>query len=1359
MKSSEKPIHPGAYVRQNIIPSGMSVKAAAERIGVGRPALSNFLNGRSSISPEMAARLEKAFGADQKKLLDMQASYDLDTRIDRNKEIIVRSFVPDFLTIKAVQIESWANTIDARELLPVLLRKLIHSTGNDIRQIDFPGYDNAQRRGSDGLVESGTVTPWIPEGKSYWEFGTNKDPSSKAESDYSARLKSIDPTTRAESTFVFVTPRNWFSKTAWEQQKSMAKDWRAVRAFDASDLEQWLEQSVPAQIWMARQLHLPDDGFETLDYAWNHWANVCEPHLSPLIFASSIAAYKNTFKNWIENSPRLPFVVSADSKEEALAFLACLFDEGEFHQYKDLAAIFTSSEILRKLVESSTSFIPIVCSTDVECELGGAFNRFHCIVFHPRNMSNAGRMKADIVLDLPDYNTFKLALSDMGIKEEDIDMRARESGRSPTVLRRLLSINPAIRTPAWAGDDIAAKALVPIALIGTWHTGTKTDCEIVSHVAGRKYEEIESDVAGLLQLEDSPIWSEGLYHGVVSKIDAVYAINAKVTSTHLDRFFEVAENVLSELDPAIGLPEKDRWAAAIYNKKRHYSNVLRTGICETLIILAIYGNDLFESRLGIDVESRVSALIHKLLTPLTMEKLLSYESDLPYFAEAAPDRFLEILEEDLRSHNPIIYGLLKPVDSSLVFTHPSRSGLLWALECLAWKPGNLVQVSNILADLAQFKITDNWANKPDASLHAIFRSWMPQTAASQEQRGKVLAMLAKSFPNVGWDLCIEQINRGHKIGMSNYRPHWRSDASGAGQIVKTYKEIYDFACIALKLLLDWSPHTEKTLGDLVKSLQYISEKDAEKVWALIDDWSKKADEAAKAELRETIRQYAFTRQSHLLKIGETNLDRAHAAYDNLCPHDVVIKYAWLFANQWIQESLDETEDENFDWQKREEKIDKLRNDAITEIWTERGFNGVRDLLSVSDAAGIIGHYAASCVTGFNSRVAFIRNCLLFDGDMKNKVEWCLQGFLNTIEEVTRIELLRTAYKEIQGEHRERLFICAPFQASTWRLLDNYEEDIRKNYWKNVIPSWGRFSPEETNEIIDCFLEVERPRAAFSTVHLSWEDVETSRLKSLLYGVATVNSEPEGHFQLNGYDISEALDSLDGRVGVTPNEMAQLEYLFLGALHESKHGIPNLENQIADSPELFVQFIVLVYKRNDEGQDPAEWRIEDPERRAAVAEIGYRLLGQIKKIPGTDGNGHIDIKRLTLWLTQVRQLCSECARSIIGDQQLGQLLAKAPPDENGMWPCDAVCEVMENIKSQEISTGFSIGVYNDRGIFSRSGEGGEQERMLAENYHAHAKRLQFSYPFVAKAIEDIAQSYERDAKWEDTESNIKKRLLH
>ena len=261
-QESEKPTHPGIFIKEHVIPAGMSVTDAAKRLGVGRPALSNLLNANSSLSPDMAVRLGKAFGADHQKLLDLQAAFDRHDRRGEDRSIAVRAYVPAFLTIKARQIQYWAEgNLDARQMLPVLLRKLVHSTGHDLRQVDFPGYDNAERKGRDGLIEAGAATPWIPEGKSCWEFGVNRKPGSKAESDYAARIRSASLAERRECTFVFVTPCNWSGKTEWAERKHAAGDWKAVRAFDASDLEQWLEESIPASIWLAERLGMTVSGF------------------------------------------------------------------------------------------------------------------------------------------------------------------------------------------------------------------------------------------------------------------------------------------------------------------------------------------------------------------------------------------------------------------------------------------------------------------------------------------------------------------------------------------------------------------------------------------------------------------------------------------------------------------------------------------------------------------------------------------------------------------------------------------------------------------------------------------------------------------------------------------------------------------------------------------------------------------------------------------------------------------------------------------------------------------------------------------------------------------------------------------
>ena len=84
----KNPAHPGGFVKSEIVEAtGMSVTAAASALGVTRPALSALLNERSSLSPEMALRIEKVFGVSMYTLLRMQTSYDIARTREREDEI------------------------------------------------------------------------------------------------------------------------------------------------------------------------------------------------------------------------------------------------------------------------------------------------------------------------------------------------------------------------------------------------------------------------------------------------------------------------------------------------------------------------------------------------------------------------------------------------------------------------------------------------------------------------------------------------------------------------------------------------------------------------------------------------------------------------------------------------------------------------------------------------------------------------------------------------------------------------------------------------------------------------------------------------------------------------------------------------------------------------------------------------------------------------------------------------------------------------------------------------------------------------------------------------------------------------
>lgn len=89
------PPHPGDLILTEILePLGLSISAAADVINVRRATLSDLVNGKASLTPEMALRIEKAFGPNMDHLLRMQLAYDVAQVRARASEIHVKRYEP-----------------------------------------------------------------------------------------------------------------------------------------------------------------------------------------------------------------------------------------------------------------------------------------------------------------------------------------------------------------------------------------------------------------------------------------------------------------------------------------------------------------------------------------------------------------------------------------------------------------------------------------------------------------------------------------------------------------------------------------------------------------------------------------------------------------------------------------------------------------------------------------------------------------------------------------------------------------------------------------------------------------------------------------------------------------------------------------------------------------------------------------------------------------------------------------------------------------------------------------------------------------------------------------------------------------
>ena len=236
----------------------------------------------------------------------------------------------------------------------------------------------------------------------------------------------------------------------------------------------------------------------------------------------------------------------------------------------------------------------------------------------------------------------------------------------------------------------------------------------------------------------------------------------------------------------------------------------------------------------------------------------------------------------------------------------------------------------------------------------------------------------------------------------------------------------------------------------------------------------------------------------------------------------------------------------------------------------------------------------------------------------------------------------------------------------------------------------------------------------------------------------------GEHQFEYYSLAKVFKLIDKCSDLTMEQKAGLEFVYLEALDcrwssdNRGYGIPNLERYVEKYPEQYVQAVVWSYRRSSGGEDPPDY-IAPAGHEAEYAKRGHAILDAVRHNPALN-----ELDRLSQWIKTVRESCSQLDRAEIGDIVLGKLLANAPVGVDGVWPCESVRQLMEDIQSDDISRGARTGKYNLRGVHFR-GEGGNDERKLANMYRAWADALQHSHPFVSSSLlTKLVKTYEHEA---------------
>ena len=352
------------------------------------------------------------------------------------------------------------------------------------------------------------------------------------------------------------------------------------------------------------------------------------------------------------------------------------------------------------------------------------------------------------------------------------DLRHAFERTLPTIY---VSVNSDIQAAAPDTDwnqHSSASDLAFANLLGSWNENNESDLEVIQQLTGKSSVDWLQSVREALHVPASPL---ALCNGRWQVIDRRFlwrALGGRVFDNNLANLENVAVSVLSERDPKFKLPAQDRYAAQVYGAVPKHSHELRKGLAESLALLGSQHSDL--RHCSWPGPKTVAALaVRRIFQNADWVQWGSLDRLLPTLAEASPDEFLKSVENGLQ---------LQPCPFDEFFIQEEQSllgenlitGLLWALESLAWHEEYLVSVCIILGNLASRDPGGSWANRPANSLAGILHPSRPQTYASDRKQKVAVKTLLQEFPEVAWKLIRQLSSPSREYPLSTHRPIWRA---------------------------------------------------------------------------------------------------------------------------------------------------------------------------------------------------------------------------------------------------------------------------------------------------------------------------------------------------------------------------------------------------------------------------------------------------------------------------------------------------------------------------------------------------------------------------------------------------------
>ncbi|MEC4890959.1 MAG: helix-turn-helix transcriptional regulator [Nitrospira sp.] len=1303
---------------------GLSQKALAANIGTSQQQIQRIEAGTQSVRHDLAIKISAALGAPVATLFPAvsEAAHTITfskaspARVPVQVSRRMRTELAD-----AADVEGLAHRLDAPAILPQLIKKLAICTLVGLEEIHIGSEDGKHGSVWDGVLRVSQGHVFVSPGVSGWEMGTQEQVEEKADADYAARVNEPGVVQPAHSTFVFVTPRRWANKEAWALSKRQEGLWKDVRVLDADDLAAWLEACPAVHIWFSTLMGRHPSGVMDIHSFWHTWSGATCPAISPELVLAGRWESVVPVHEFLLAQPSV-LELQADTREEALAFFAAavlrMGNPEEREAILARAVIVDDPVAWRQLAGWTTPLVLIPLVHDRHA-VAAALANGHSIAVP----FGGGERPSHGAIILPWLNreAASAILDATGVAPHRAGELAALAGRSLGVLRRALAVDASTVTPFWT-ESGSARILISALFAGQWNDRNPADQQVLSALAGTAYGEVTALLQRWAGDPDPPVRLAGDMRVWASLADGWCLLSRSISKQHLERLESVVLEVLGERDPVLT-----------------HSGALRKGLAETLAILGSWSEVC-----PIDDRANGQAWATRMLT-----KLLSQSEDwflwtslsplFPCLAEAAPDVFLSALERALASPPTHLGTIVSDGDNAALHAPPS-TGLLDALEGLAWSPDYFARTALMLATLAGKGPGGGLATGPLVLLRKVLRCGGSGTVANLDERLRVLDLIRTREPNVAWDLLDHCVPSSLDPTQPVVKPRWRewgaerNPTAISTEILRAAEEIAQrqlddtgTAGSRWKALIDRLPEVPRSVGEslcgrlLSLDPGLFSEADKSLVW-------------------ESVRQMVSSHRRDHRAAGALSpnvVDRLVGLQAKFEPRDPVIKRKWLFS----------AEPESSSKQSREDYAKALQEAQISSVDTLFAQGGLPAILSLADQVPYpekVGAALGASQVPDASEVEILTQCLGSSNEARRQLGRHFLITRRAMKGYNWAVRLRegSVWHTWTPAQRADYFRCLPFpDKMTWDAVDREDDTTRRLYWSHIGPhGHGRLDGQFLERVVQKFLDYRQWESAIELLVLSSEG-ESSRVRS---GLAVevmsrlASSSPgELDWGRQGHRVVSLLKQMVRSGEISDVELARLEWT-LRPFIRCDPRLSRVERVLAETPAFFVELLTCTY-------GPEPHAIQDATQAQQLrAQCGADLLSRWQQAPGLNVDGTVSIETLTPWVSRARELASSLGLLKAADYQIGRVLAHYPPGEDGAWPHEAVRNLMEKLASEEMEAGLSLGL-------SFHGNAGREKRsewkVQADRLRESARRLREGWPRTSRLMAKIATSYE-DRAWRE-----------